>query len=273
MLFEDAHWADPTSLELLTLTIERLQSLPILLIITFRPEFQPPWTGQSHVTMLTLNRLSQRERAMLVDHVTGGKTLPPGLLDQIVERTDGVPLFVEELTKAVLESEQLQEAGDHYVLDQPAQQLAIPTTLQASLMARVDRLGSAREVLQIGAAIGREFSYEVLAAVAGLPDAVLQDALIRLTEAELVFLRGTPPNAVYTFKHALVQDTAYSDHAARAAPAAACRHRAGAGEAISGRRQSDAGSDRAAIRAGRRRTRRRSTIGGRPAIAICAASP
>ncbi|HSY56788.1 MAG TPA: AAA family ATPase [Bradyrhizobium sp.] len=211
MLFEDVHWADPTTLELLTLTIQRLQSLPILLIITFRPEFQPPWTGQSHVTMLTLNRLSQRERAMLVDHVTGGKKLPPGLLDQIVERTDGVPLFVEELTKAVLESEQLQESADRYVLEQPMQELAIPTTLQASLMARVDRLGSAREVLQIGATIGREFSYEVLAAVAGLPDAVLQDALIRLMEAELVSLRGIPPNAVYNFRHALVQDSAYSN--------------------------------------------------------------
>jgi class 3 adenylate cyclase len=211
MLFEDVHWADPTTLELLALTIQRLQSLPILLIITFRPEFQPPWTGQSHVTMLTLNRLSQRERAMLVDHVTGGKKLPPGLLDQIVERTDGVPLFVEELTKAVLESEQLQESADRYVLEQPMQELAIPTTLQASLMARVDRLGSAREVLQIGATIGREFSYEVLAAVAGLPDAVLQDTLIRLMEAELVSLRGTPPNAVYNFRHALVQDSAYSN--------------------------------------------------------------
>jgi class 3 adenylate cyclase/energy-coupling factor transporter ATP-binding protein EcfA2 len=184
MLFEDVHWADPTTLELLTLTIDRLQSLPILLIISFRPEYQPSWTGQPHVTMMTLNRLSQRERTVLVDHITGGKKLPPGLLDQIVERTDGVPLFVEELTKAVLESEQLHDTGDRYVLDQPTQELAIPTTLQASLMARVDRLGSAREVLQIGAAIGREFSYEVLAAVAGLPDVVLQDALIRLTEAE-----------------------------------------------------------------------------------------
>ena len=211
MLFEDVHWADPTTLELLTLTIDRLQSLPILLIITFRPEYQPSWTGLPHVTMMTLNRLSQRERTVLVDHITGGKKLPPGLLDQIVERTDGVPLFVEELTKAVLESEQLHDTGDRYVLDQPTQELAIPTTLQASLMARVDRLGSAREVLQIGAAIGREFSYEVLAAVAGLPDVVLQDALIRLTEAELVLLRGTPPNATYTFKHALIQDSAYSN--------------------------------------------------------------
>jgi class 3 adenylate cyclase/predicted ATPase len=210
MLFEDAHWADPTSIELLTLTLERLQSLPVLLVITFRPEYQPPWTGQPHVTMLTLNRLSRRERETLVDHITGGKALPAGLLDQIVERTDGVPLFVEELTKAVLESEQLRVTGDHYVLDRPAQALAIPSTLHDSLMARVDRLGSAREVLQIGAAIGREFSYEVLAPVAGLPDAVLQDALIRLVEAELLILRGTPPNAVYTFKHALVQDTAYS---------------------------------------------------------------
>ncbi len=210
MLFEDVHWADPTSLELLTLTIERLAALPILLVITFRPDYQPPWTGQPHVTMLTLSRLSQRERATLIGHITGGKTLPPQLLDQIVDRTDGVPLFVEELTKAVLESEQVREAGDHFALEQPAQPLAIPSTLQASLMSRVDRLGSAREVLQIGAAIGREFPYDVLAAVAGLPDAVLQDALVRLTEAELVFLRGTPPNAVYIFKHALVQDSAYS---------------------------------------------------------------
>ena len=207
ILFEDVHWADPTSLELLTLTIERIHALPILLVITFRPDYQPSWTGQPHVTMLTLNRLSHRERAKLIGHIAGGKSLPQQLLDQIVDRTDGVPLFVEELTKAVLESEHAQDSGD---LKQPAQPLAIPSTLQASLMARVDRLGSAREVLQIGAAIGREFSYDVLAAVAGLADAVLQDALIRLTEAELVFLRGTPPNAAYTFKHALVQDSAYS---------------------------------------------------------------
>jgi len=210
MVFEDAHWADPTSLELLSLAVERLQTLPILLVITFRPDFQAPWAGQPHVTTVALNRLSERARAALVEHITGGKALPPQLLEQIVERTDGVPLFVEELTKALLESEQLHEDRGRYVLEQPMQQVSIPTTLQASLMARVDRLGSAREVLQIGSAIGREFSYDVLAAVAGLPDAVLQDALTRLIEAELLFLRGTPPNAVYTFKHALVHDTAYS---------------------------------------------------------------
>ena len=201
MVFEDAQWSDPTSLELFTLTVERLHALPILLIITHRPDFQPPWVGHPHVTTMTLNRLGRRERMAMVEHVTGGKALPAALLEQIVERTDGVPLFVEELTKAVMESEQL---------DQPAQPLAIPTTLQASLMSRVDRLGSAREVLQIGAAIGREFAYELLAAVAGFPDQVLQDALARLTEAELVFPRGTPPNATYSFKHALVQDAAYS---------------------------------------------------------------
>jgi class 3 adenylate cyclase/predicted ATPase len=210
MMFEDAQWSDPTTLELFTLTVERIQTLPILLVMTHRPDYQPPWAGQPHVTTMALNRLGRRERMALVEHVTGGKALPPELLDQIVERTDGVPLFVEELTKAVLESEHLHEDRDRYVLEQPMQQLAIPTTLQASLMARVDRLGSAREVLQIGAAIGREFSYELLAAVAGMADAVLQDALIRLTEAELLFLRGTPPNAIYSFKHALVQDTAYS---------------------------------------------------------------
>jgi class 3 adenylate cyclase/tetratricopeptide (TPR) repeat protein len=210
MLFEDAHWADPTSIELLTLTIERVQTLPVLLVISFRPDYQPPWTGLPHVTTLALNRLGRRERTKLVEHITGGKSLPPELLEQIVDRTDGVPLFVEELTKALLESEQLHEDHGRYVLEQPMQQLAIPTTLQDSLMARVDRLGSAREVLQIGAAIGREFSYEVLAAVAGLTDPVLQDALIRLTEAELLSLRGTPPNATYSFKHALVQDAAYS---------------------------------------------------------------
>ncbi|MGH6725836.1 MAG: AAA family ATPase [Pseudolabrys sp.] len=201
MVFEDVHWSDPTSIELLTLTVERLQALPVLLVITFRPDFQPPWAGQPHVTTMTLNRLGRRERVAMVEHITGGKALPAALLEQIVERTDGVPLFVEELTKAVLESSEV---------DQPAQTLAIPTTLQASLMSRVDRLGSAREVLQIGAAIGREFSYELLAAVAGLPDKVLQDALARLTEAELVLPRGTPPNASYFFKHALVQDAAYS---------------------------------------------------------------
>ena len=209
MVFEDAHWSDPTSLELLTLTVERIQTLPVFLIISFRPEYQAPWAGQPHVTTMTLNRLNRRERMELVAHVSGGATLPPSLLDQIADRTDGVPLFIEEVTKAILESEQLED-GSASGAARSAQSIEIPETLQASLMARVDRLGSAREVLQVGSAIGREFSYELLAAVAGLPDPVLQDALARLTEAELLMMRGSPPNAVLIFKHALVQDSAYS---------------------------------------------------------------
>ena len=179
--FEDAHWADPTTLELLSLINERVPSLPILVVMTFRPEFQSPFVGQPHVTMLALNRLGRRERMAMVEQVTGGKALPPGLLDQIIDRTDGVPLFVEELTKALLESAQLRETADQYVLDEPLTPLSIPTSLQASLMARLDRLGSAREVVQVGAAIGREFSYELLAAVADLPDAGLRISLAQLT--------------------------------------------------------------------------------------------
>jgi class 3 adenylate cyclase/predicted ATPase len=195
MVFEDAHWIDPTSRELLDLTVERVRSLPVLLIVTFRPEFQSPWTGQPQVSMLALNRLDRRDRIALVEQITGDETLPGVVVDQIVERTDGVPLFVEELTKSVLES------GVPLV--------GIPTTLHDSLMARLDRLDSVRRVAQIGAAIGREFSYELLHAVSRLPDDELQAALARLSASELVFQRGTPPEAVYSFKHALVQDAAH----------------------------------------------------------------
>ena len=195
MVFEDAHWIDPTSRELLDLIVERVRSLPVLLIVTFRPEFQPPWTGQPQVTMLALNRLDRRDRTALVEQIAGGKALPDDVIDQIVERTDGVPLFVEELTKSVLES------GVPLV--------GIPTTLHDSLMARLDRLASVRQVAQIGAAIGREFPYALLRAVSRLPEDELQAALARLVASELVFQRGTPPDAVYSFKHALVQDAAH----------------------------------------------------------------
>jgi class 3 adenylate cyclase/predicted ATPase len=196
MVFEDTHWIDPTSSELLDLTVERVSSLPVLLIVTFRPEFQPPWIGQPQVTILALNRLDRRDRTVLVEQIAGGKALPDEVVAQIADRTDGVPLFVEELTKSVLES------GVPLV--------GIPTTLHDSLMARLDRLSSVRRVAQIGAAIGREFSYELLRAVSRLPEDELQTALARLVASELVFQRGTPPDAVYTFKHALVQDAAHS---------------------------------------------------------------
>ena len=209
MVFEDAHWIDPTSRELLDLTVERVRSLPVLLIVTFRPEFQPPWTGQPQVTMLALNRLDRRDRTALVEQIAGGKALPDEVVAQIVDRTDGVPLFVEELTKSVLESGLLREEADRYVLDRALPPFAIPTTLHDSLMARLDRLASVRLVAQIGAAIGREFSYALLRAVSRLPEDELQAALARLVASELVFQRGTPPDAVYSFKHALVQDAAH----------------------------------------------------------------
>jgi class 3 adenylate cyclase/predicted ATPase len=195
MVFEDAHWIDPTSRELLDLTVEAVRNLPVLLIVTFRPEFQPPWTGQPQVSTLILNRLDRRDRTTLVAQIAGGEALHDEVITQIVDRTDGVPLFVEELTKSVLES--------------GVSRVGIPTTLHDSLMARLDRLASVRLLAQIGAAIGREFSYQLLHAVSRLPDDELQAALARLVASELVFQRGRPPEAVYSFKHALVQDAAH----------------------------------------------------------------
>ena len=210
VIFEDIHWADPTSLELLTITLEQIPRLRVLLLITARPEFTPPWPGHAHVTTISLTRLSRRNGAALIERVTAGKTLPEEVMDQILARTDGVPLFIEELTKTVLETGLLQERDDHYVLDRPLPSMAIPTTLHASLMARLDRLAPVREVAQIGAVVGREFSYELLNTVAGLSKERLEEALAQLVRSELIFCRGEVPQAIYTFKHALVRDAAYS---------------------------------------------------------------
>jgi predicted ATPase len=209
MVFEDVHWIDPTSHELLDLTVERVRSLPVLLVVTFRPEFQPPWSGQPQVMMLALNRLDRHDRTVLVEQMAGGKALPAEVVAQIVDRADAVPLFVEELTKSVLESGLLREEVDRYVLDGALPPFAIPTSLHDSLMARLDRLASVRHVAQIGAAIGREFPYALLRAVSQLPESELQAALGRLVASELVFQRGAPPDAVCVFKHALVQDAAH----------------------------------------------------------------
>jgi predicted ATPase/class 3 adenylate cyclase len=209
MIFEDAHWVDPTSRELLDLTIDRIRSLSVLLIVTFRPEFEPPWTGQEQVSTLALNRLGRRDRTVLAEQIAGGKKLPDEVISAIADRTDGVPLFVEELTKNVLESGLLRQEGDRYVLDGALPVLAIPTSLHASLLARLDRLTSVRRVAQIGAAIGRQFPYTLLRAVSHLPDDELQAALARFVSSELVSQRGTPPDAVYSFKHALVQDVVH----------------------------------------------------------------
>jgi predicted ATPase len=209
VVFEDAHWIDPTSRELLDLAFERLRTQRVLLIVTFRSEFQPPWTGQPQVTTLALNRLDRCDQVALVEEITGGKALPAEVVARIVGRTDGVPLFVEELTKSVLESGLLREEADCYVLD-GALPAVIPMTLHASLMARLDRLGpTAKEVAQIGAVLGREFAYELIEPVATRPTGELQAALGQLSEAGLLFCRGAAPHASYVFKHALIQDAAY----------------------------------------------------------------
>jgi class 3 adenylate cyclase/tetratricopeptide (TPR) repeat protein len=209
IVLEDAHWLDPTSRELFDQIVDRLQRLPVLLVVTFRPDLTPPWIGFPHVTLLTLIRLGKAQARSLVERLTGGKALPSEVLERILERTEGVPLFMEELTKTVLESGFLGDAGDRYVLAGPLPPLAIPATLHDSLMARLDRLAPVKEVAQIGACIGREFDHELLAAVVSLPQAELQAALDRLVAAELVFRRGVAPATTYMFKHAMVRDAAY----------------------------------------------------------------
>jgi class 3 adenylate cyclase/predicted ATPase len=208
MIIEDAHWTDPSSLEVFGRVADRIATLRVLLIVTFRPEFEPPWVGRPHVTALTLNRLTRREIDAMIDGVVGNKPIPMGIRQDIVERTDGIPLFVEEMTKAVLEAETDGEAGQTAArVPSPAQ--AVPASLHASLMTRLDRLGSAKEVAQIGAALGREFSHALLAAVVHKPGAELLSALDRLIATGLLFRQGVPPHASYLFKHALVQDAAY----------------------------------------------------------------
>jgi class 3 adenylate cyclase/predicted ATPase len=211
MIFEDAHWIDPSSRELLELMFARVSGLRVLLVVTFRPEFQHSWSGQAHVSMLALNRLGEHDGAALVERLAGNAGLSHEIVEEIVARADGVPLFVEELTKAVLESADRDNRVAAVLAASPLPNLAIPATLHASLIARLDRLGpAAKEVAQIGAVIGREFSYELIQPVAQRPEPDLETALDRLTNAGLLFCRGVPPHSSYLFKHALVQDAAYA---------------------------------------------------------------
>jgi class 3 adenylate cyclase/tetratricopeptide (TPR) repeat protein len=209
LLFEDLHWADPTTLEVLDLMIDRVKTIPLLIVLTHRPEFLNRWSDHGHVIGLNLSKLTRAQSAAMVSRVAEGKALPEGLLEQILVKTDGVPLFVEELTKSILESGELTDKGDHYDYAGSARNVTIPATLRDSLMARLDRYAPVKEVAQMGAAIGREFSYELIAAVAPSSEAQLDDALKQLIESGLAFRRGTPPEANYTFKHALIQDAAY----------------------------------------------------------------
>jgi class 3 adenylate cyclase/predicted ATPase len=208
MILEDVHWTDPTSLEAFGRVVDAIQTFRALLIVTFRPEFDPPWIGRSHVTAMTLNRLTHRQVGAMIEGVIGNKLLPGDIRQDIIERTDGIPLFVEEMTKAVLEIES-EGAAQRMVAAVPSPAVAVPATLHASLMARLDRLGPAKEVAQIGAVIGREFPHELLASVVRKSDAELGLALDRLVQAGLLFRQGVPPHATYLFKHALVQDAAY----------------------------------------------------------------
>ena len=208
MIFEDVHWIDPTSLETLSRTVDRIRTLNVLLIVTYRPEFEPPWVGRPYVTSLSLNRLGEPDIDALISRVTGNKPLPASVRQDIVERTDGIPLFVEEMTKAVMETASEGDA-QQIAAAVPLSALAVPPSLHASLIARLDRLGPAKEVAQIGAAIGREFTHVLLAALVRKPEAELQSAVDRLIAAGLLFRQGVPPHATYLFKHALVQDAAY----------------------------------------------------------------
>ena len=203
-VMEDLHWVDPTTLELLSLLVDQGPTTRILTLLTFRPDFSPPWTGRAHLTQVTLSRLPPRQAAEMSGRVAHGKALPAEVVEQVVAKTDGVPLFVEELTKMVLESGLLQEVDGHYELTRPLPPLAIPATLHDSLMARLDRLATVKTVAQLGATIGRTFAYELLQAVARLDEATLQRGLRQLVEAELVYQRGVASQAIYIFKHALI---------------------------------------------------------------------
>jgi len=209
LLCEDAQWIDATSLELLDRLARRVAALPAMVLLTFRPEFAPRWAGLPHVISVQLGRLDRVDAATFIAHLAGGKTLPPRVVEQILERTDGVPLFLEELTRMVLESGLLREESGGFVLDGPLAPLAVPATLRASLVARLDRLSPVKEVAQIAATIGREFAFDMLAAVCARPEHELRVALDQLVASGLIFVQGKPPRATYAFKHALVQDAAY----------------------------------------------------------------
>ncbi len=209
LVVEDLHWIDPSTLELLNLLVDHGPTTGILAVFTCRPDFDSPWTGRSHLTQVTLNRLTGRQVADMVGQVAGGKILPAELIQQIVIKTDGVPLFVEELTKMVLESGLLIDHEDHYELSEPLPALAIPATLHDSLMARLDRLATVKEVAQLAATLGREFTFELLKAVSPLEEEILERELSQLVEAGLLYQQGALPQATFIFKHALIQDAAY----------------------------------------------------------------
>jgi len=208
-VWEDLHWADPTTLELLGLYIEQSPTVPMLNVLTYRPEFVPPWSMRSHITPITLNRMERAEVEILIGHQAGGKLTPDDVIQHVVDKSDGVPLYVEELTKTILESDYIIEEADRYVLTGSLSNIAVPSTLHDSLMARLDRVPMAREVAQLGAVLGREFAYEMLLSLSALEERALNEGLDQLVDNELLYQRGRPPRAQFIFKHALIHDAAY----------------------------------------------------------------
>src|SRR5438552_2581574 len=209
MAWEDLHWADPTTLETLGMLVGQAPTAALLVVATYRPELTPPWPKRSHMTPITLNRLERPEVEAMVNHLVGGRPLPGEVVDHIVAKSDGVPLYVEELTKAILGSGVLEARGDAYVLTGALAQLHIPATLRDSLMTRLDRAPRLREVAQLGSVLGREFAYDMISALAGIEEEILQSGLGQLVVDELLYQRGRPPRSRYLFKHALIQDAAY----------------------------------------------------------------
>src|SRR5262249_7625593 len=209
-ILEDLHWTDPTTLELLNLVFDQTPTASILVLLTCRPHFQPAWHHRSYLTEITVNRLHHAQVEQIITRMTDGKTFPQEVLQQIITKTDGVPLFVEEMTKAILESGQLTAVNGHYELVGSVSTFTIPATLQDSLMARLDRLVTAKGIAQYAAVIGRQFAYDLFHAVSQVDEVMLQHELRRLVEAELLYQRGLPPQSTYIFKHALIQDAAYA---------------------------------------------------------------
>ena len=210
VVFEDAHWADPTSIELLGRILRRVAGLRAMVIANFRPEFIPPWLGLGHVTLLTLNQLGRRQVNELIDKTAAGVTLPEPVIEQIVAKAQGVPLFVEEITRSVLASGAASRSETDSIISKDAHaSFVIPATLQDSLVARLDRLGPVKDVALAASIIGQEFSFELVEALVSLESSVLAAALERLVQSDMVAQRGEPPNAIYSFKHALIRDAAY----------------------------------------------------------------
>jgi predicted ATPase len=210
LVWEDVHWADPSTLELLDALVKQVETVRLLMVLTFRPEFQPPWPLSDTITWIPLSRLAPEQTQEMVVQVARNTTLPPEVFQQVVDKTDGVPLFVEELTKMVIEAGLAREAEDSHGNSAPLPALAIPVTLQDSLMARLDQLAPVREIAQLGATLGREFSYALIQAIAPVDEATLQHGLSLLVDKELVHQKGAPPHARYVFKHVLIRDAAYA---------------------------------------------------------------